>query len=83
MGMQTHDAIRMNHKHDNTTITAAYILRNEDGRLNDTFDRNDWDVYLLHWNQKGVLGGQFSGYYVYSDNGCDNTFIASTNDGTL
>jgi hypothetical protein len=83
MGMQTHDAIRMNHKHDNTTITAAYILRNEDGRKNDTFDRNDWDVYLLHLNQKGVLGGQFSGYYVYSDNGCDNTFIASGDDGTL
>ena len=83
MGMQTHDMIKMTHKHDNTTITAAYILRNEDGRANDSYDRNDFDVYLLHLNQKGVLGGQFSGYYVYSDNGCDNTYKTSAADNTL
>jgi hypothetical protein len=70
MGMQTHDAIRLSHKHDNTTINAMYILRSEDGRTNDQNDDNDFDVYALHLNQKGVLGGQFSGYYVYSDNGC-------------
>jgi len=48
----------------------AYILRNEDGRTNDQNDDNDFDVYMAHLNLKGVLGGQFSGYYVYSDNGC-------------
>ena len=31
-GMQTHDAIRLNHKHDNVTASLIYILRSEDGR---------------------------------------------------
>ena len=77
-GMQTHDAIRLNHKHDNTTISAMYILRNEDGRTNDQNDNNDFDVYALHLNQKGVLGGQFSGYYVFSDDGCSMKSASST-----
>jgi hypothetical protein len=69
-GMQTHDAVRLTHKHDNVTASLMYILRNEDGRENDPEDNDDFDVYAAHVNVKGVLGGQFSGYYVYSDNGC-------------
>ena len=69
-GMQVHDAVRLTHKHDNVTASLMYILRNEDGRENDTEDNNDYDVYAAHVNVKGVMGGQFSGYYVYSDNGC-------------
>jgi len=76
-GMQTHDALRFNHKHDNTSISAFYILRNEDGRADDRTDDNDWDVYGLHINQKGVLGGQFSGYYAYSDNGCGTGIVGT------
>jgi len=76
-GMQTHDAIRLTHKHDNTTVTAGYILANEDGRADDRTDDNDKDVYLLHLNQKGVLGGQFSGYYVYSDSGCGTGVVTT------
>jgi len=78
MGMQSHDAVRLNHKHDNSQLSLAYILRNEDGRAGDQNDANDHDVYLAHYNQKGVLGGQFSGYYVYSDNGCGGTKRAVT-----
>jgi hypothetical protein len=78
-GMQTHDAIRFNHKHDNTTISAFYILANEDGRAFDQSDDNDKDVYGLHINQKGVLGGQFSGYYAYSDSGCSPYLAAVSN----
>ena len=78
MGMQTHDAIRLTHKHDNMTATLMYILRNEDGRTNDQNDNNDFDVYAAHVNLKGVLGGQFSGYYVYSDNGCSSKSASST-----
>ena len=76
-GMQTHDAIRLTHKHDNLTASLMYILRSEDGRTNDQNDDNDWDVYVAHVNMKGVLGGQFSGYYVYSDNGCGTGVVAS------
>jgi len=79
-GMQTHDAVRLTHKKDNMSLNLAYILRNEDGRENDQSDANDFDVYLAHLNLKGVLGGQFSGYYVYSDNGCGpKTASATTN----
>ena len=69
-GMQVHDAVRLTHKQGNVTTNLMYILRNEDGRENDTEDNNDYDVYAAHVNVKGVMGGQFSGYYVYSDNGC-------------
>ena len=69
-GMQVHDAVRMTHKQDNLTASLFYILANEDGRANDQNDDNDKDVYVAHVNLKGVLGGQFSGYYVYSDSGC-------------
>jgi len=81
MGMQTHDMIKLTHKHDNVTATLAYILRNEDGRENDSYDNNDYDVYLGHVNVKGVLGGQFSGYYVFSDSGC-GPVIATASDGS-
>jgi len=79
MGMQSHDAIRLNHKHDNMSLSLAYILRSEDGRAQDQNDANDHDVYLAHLNLKGVLGGQFSGYYVYNDNGCGTVVTASAN----
>jgi len=77
MGMQTHDMIKLTHKHDNVTATLGYILANEDGRTNDQNDDNDKDVYLAHLNVKGVLGGQFSGYYSFVDSGC-NALQAST-----
>jgi len=80
MGMQTHDAIRLTHKHDNTTISAAYILATEEGRASDASDDNDKDVYFVHLNQKGVLGGQFSGYYAYSDTGCNPLLATKTTD---
>jgi len=66
-GMQSHDMVRLNHKHDNVALTLGYILRSESGRDVDTADADDWDVWLAHVNVKGVMGGQFSGYYVYSD----------------
>jgi hypothetical protein len=66
-GMQSHDMVRLNHKQDNMSLTLGYILRGESGRNVDTGDADDWDVWLGHLNVKGVLGGQFSGYYVYSN----------------
>ena len=67
-GMQTHDAIRMTHAHDNMTLVLAYILAQEDGRSTDFQDSADQDVFLAYANMKGVLGGQFSATYVYNNN---------------
>jgi hypothetical protein len=69
-GMQTHDAVTFHHKHDNVHVTAGYIKAQEDGREEDIDDANDSEVYLLHANFKGVLGGQFSAIYAMRDNGC-------------
>ena len=66
-GMQSHDMVRLDHKHDNLAVTLGYILRAEAGRDADPGDHQDFDVWLAHMNLKGVLGGQFSGYLVYSD----------------
>ena len=66
-GMQTHDAIRLTHAHDNMTLVAAYILAQEDGRSADFRDGNDADDYVIYFNYKGVLGGQFSALYNYLD----------------
>jgi len=67
MGMQSHDAVRLTHAHDNMTLNLGYILAQEGGRIDDTGDTRDRDVYLAHLNVKGILGGQFSGYFVYDD----------------
>jgi hypothetical protein len=66
-GMQSHDMVRLDHKHDNVAVTLGYILHQESGRSVDTGDQNDHDTWFGYTNIKGVLGGQFSGYYIYWD----------------
>jgi hypothetical protein len=66
-GMQSHDMVRLEHKHDNTYATLGYILEQEDGRENDPADHNDADTWFAYMNQKGVLGGALSLYYIYMD----------------
>ncbi|MBT3922484.1 MAG: alginate export family protein [Nitrospina sp.] len=71
-GAQTHDAIRLTHKHGNHTLTYAYILGAEDDRGN-TEDNFDVDVHLLHANFQGILGGNLSVYGVASLDECGVT----------
>jgi len=78
-GMQTHDAVTFHHKHDNTTVAAGYIKDQEDGRNEDLDDTNDREDYFIHLNQKGILGGQFSALYAFSDNGCSPVTAAAAN----
>ena len=81
-GMQTHDAVTWRHSHDNLHITGGYIRVQEDGRSEDENDTNDSDVYLLHANLKGILGGQTSAYYVFRDNGCSPVTATADGNGT-
>ena len=67
-GMQTHDGITFSHKHDNMSLLLGYLLATENTRTDDPNDRTDRDVYMGHFNYKGVLGGQFSAYFVYDQN---------------
>jgi len=66
-GMQAHDMVRLEHKHDNTYATLGYILAREDGRNSDPADHQDTDVWMAYLQQKGVLGGALSLYFVRSD----------------
>jgi hypothetical protein len=69
-GMQTHDAVTFHHKRDNMKLIGGYIKSREDSRVVEQNDNNEGEVYLLHANFKGVLGGQFSAIYTYWNNGC-------------
>ena len=40
-GMQSHDMVRLDHKHDNLSVTLGYILEQERDRDNDPGDNND------------------------------------------
>tara|TARA_Y100001934_G_scaffold175614_1_gene208010 strand:- start:2267 stop:3688 length:1422 start_codon:yes stop_codon:yes gene_type:complete len=66
-GMQSHDMVRLDHKHDNTSVTLGYILEQERDRDNDPGDNNDSDTWFAYVNQKGVMGGALSLYYIYMD----------------
>jgi hypothetical protein len=76
-GMQSHDAITLSHKHDNMSLTLGMIRATENARTVDRNDANDSDAWLAHLNLKGVLGGQFSGYYVFIDEGCGGVSAAA------
>lgn len=72
MGQTSHDAVRLDHKHDNMHIVAAYILASEAGLATRTNQINQTDVedYLLHANFKGILGGKLSVLYNYLNDPC-------------
>ena len=65
-GMQSHDMIRLEHSHDNFYASLGYIIAREDGRQSDPGDHQDHDVIMAYAQQKGVLGGALSLYFVNS-----------------
>jgi len=75
MGQNSHDAIRLTHKHDGMTINAGYMLALEDGvtAAANNDQQLDADNYFLHANYKGILGGQLSVLWNYLNDPCGNT----------
>ena len=72
MGQLSHDAVRLDHAHDNMSLTYAYILANEAG-INDggsTFDDDDITAHLLRFGYQGLLGGNLSVIYSYLNDPC-------------
>ena len=73
-GAQTHDAIRLTHKHDNMTLLYAWINVNEDGAPGTTGtnvnDRNDMEAHLVYFQYAGLLGGNLSITYNWLQDGC-------------
>jgi hypothetical protein len=82
MGAHSHDAIRLNHKHDNVTLSYGFIQEREqqdstadettDGgrEAGDNDDTEDVTTQFLYGNFAGVLGGKLSTMYIYQADGC-------------
>lgn len=78
MGENSHDAIRLDHKHGNMSFSYAYIKGSEESRQNDANDTDDINVQLAYLNYAGILGGKLSLTYAYVDDGCGSASAANT-----
>lgn len=78
MGAHSHDAIRLDHKHDNLSLTYAFIQQNEELQANDANDGEDVTTQVLYANMAGVLGGKLSAMYIYTADGCGGTQAGKT-----
>jgi len=78
MGMQAHDAVRLDHKHGNHHLTYAYIIGADDeiGAAN-SINGNDIEVHALRANYQGILGGNLSVYGVATLDDCGATAAAA------
>jgi len=66
MGQQTHDAIRLDHKHDNMSFSYAFIVNSEAGLpVNNSRVNTDGeiDTHMFYFKYAGILGGNFSATY--------------------
>ena len=81
MGAHSHDAIRLDHKHDNLSLSYAYIVEAEENAATDPSDGDDRTTQYIYANVAGVLGGKLSTMYVFQADGC-GTRDAATATGT-
>jgi hypothetical protein len=83
-GMQSHDALRLTHSHDNLTLLYAYSKGAElaaQGEAGAVFggpssdDVDDVDVHIMWANYKGLIGdnSSTSAYLVLVDQDCNST----------
>jgi hypothetical protein len=70
MGAHSHDAIRLDHKHDNLSLTYAFITEAEETQASDPSDGSDRTTQVIYGNMAGVLGGKLSAMYIYHADGC-------------
>ena len=83
VGQQTHDAVRVNHKHDNMSFSAAWIMSAEGGTPgNNAADpmlvNRDIETYMAYMKYTGILGGNFSVTYAGIIDDCGTTNGATT-----
>ena len=77
MGENSHDAIRLDHKHGNLAIAYAYIQGSESQRADDANDIDDITAHLAYLNYNGILGGKLSVTYAYLNDGCGRAAAAT------
>jgi len=84
-GAQTQDAARFTHAGGNHTLNYIFIKSIEDASGanmgasatagTSVHDENDYNVHIFHANTQGVMGGDLSGYFVYTDDNNSQTSI--------
>jgi hypothetical protein len=63
VGQQTHDAVRLDHKHDNLSFSYAYIQSSEGGvpdNNSTTSTDNEVTSHMGYFKYAGILGGNLS-----------------------
>mgnify|MGYP003961525911 FL=1 len=86
VGQQTHDAVRLDHKHDNMTFSAAWIMNSEGGTPgNNATAGTDRDVetYMAYMKYAGILGGNLSITYAGIIDPCGDSGVVCTDDGNI
>jgi hypothetical protein len=76
LGMQSHDAIRLNHSHGDHTLAYIYSALQEGG-TDAGNNKLDQSAHIFWGNFKGIGGGALSLYYVLHTSD-DNTFNAAS-----
>ena len=85
VGQQTHDAVRIDHKHDNMSFSYAYIVASEAGSTNnndtDQDAQNEIDAHMAYFKYAGILGGNLSLTYAGIIDPCGNSSNCSNAPG--
>jgi hypothetical protein len=79
MGAHSHDAIRLDHKHDNMALTYLYIQESEEVFTQDAQDSEDQTTQAIYANFAGILGGKLSTMYIYQADGCGGDYAELNN----
>jgi len=81
VGQQTHDALRLDHKHDNMTFSYAWITGSEAGipTNNAMISTNDEiETHMAYMKYAGILGGNLSVTYAGIIDPCGNNSSCTT-----
>jgi hypothetical protein len=85
VGQQTHDALRLDHKHDNMSFSYAYIVASEAGSTNnndtDNQSQDEIDAHMLYFKYAGILGGNLSLTFAGVNDPCGNNSNCTTGPG--
>jgi hypothetical protein len=81
VGQQTHDAVRLDHKHDNMSFSYAWIVNSEGGTPGDNATastNNEIETHMAYMKYAGILGGNLSITYAGIIDPCGNSSNCTT-----
>jgi hypothetical protein len=81
VGQQTHDALRLDHKHDNMSFSYAWIIGSEAGvpATNGTAStQGEIETHMAYMKYAGILGGNLSITYAGINDPCGNNNSCTT-----